>query len=156
MTSQGSEFQRELFARFDSAVANGDDWTEVHCGDLHDTVQERLRFENNRHATCSGVMWRETAAGNCQVVSSPRFGNGADLTIRYGLPRDPFTPVLSAKRQFAERTVVHPPSVLGKGAVLGRGPALIRLETDREIHSFALTEKQARLLADHLSRWGRR
>lgn len=153
MTSQGREFQRELFARFESALAHGDDWVEVNCRDLHDTVQEDLGFDTNRHSTCSGVMWRETAAGNCQVVSAPPLGNGPALTIRYGLPRDPFTPLLGEKREFAEGAVSQLPSVLGKGRVLGRGLALLRLETDREIHNFALTEEQARHLAGRLHYW---
>lgn len=155
MTSQGREFQRELFSRFDAALAKGEDWVEIHCGHLHDTVRERLGFANNRHATCSGVMWRETAAGNCQVVSTPRFGNGAALTIQYGLPREPFTPLLTNKRQFAEHGVSDPPAVLGKGRTLGQGPAFLRLESDREIHSFALSEEQARHLSDQLHHWSK-
>ena len=94
MTSQPPEFQRELSSRFDAALAKGDDWVEIHCGQFHDSVRNRLGFTNNRHATCAGVMWRETAAGNSQVVRSPPLGNGAALTTRYGLPREPFTPVL--------------------------------------------------------------
>ncbi len=155
MTSQGHEFQRELFSRFDAALAKGEDWVEIHCGHLHDTVRERLGFTNSRHATCSGVMWRETAAGNCQVVSSPRFGNGAELTINFGLPREPFTPVLTNKRQFAQRRVTALPAVIGKGRTLGKGPAVLRLESDREIHNFSLSEEHAKQLSDQFHHWAK-
>ena len=141
--------------RFESALADGDDWLKVNCGDLHDTVQKSLGFQTNRHATCSGVIWRETAAGNCQVVSAPPLGNGAALTIRYGLPRDRFTPLIAHKRQFAEGVVTELSSVLGTGRGVGRGPAFLRLETDRDIHSFALTEEQARHLAGRLHYWAK-
>ena len=79
------EFRRALLAQFTKAEKAGKPNVEVRCGDLHDKVNPG----GNKPAVCSGVMWVETAEGNCEVISAPPSGTGRSLTIRYGLPRKP-------------------------------------------------------------------
>ena len=80
-----TEFRRALLARFIQAEELGKSHIEIGCGGLHDEVN----LGGNKPAVCSGVMWVETAEGNCEIVSTPPGGAGRSLTIRYGLPRRP-------------------------------------------------------------------
>ena len=61
----------------------GKSYVEIHCGGLHDRVNEG----EDRYAVCSGVMWVETAEGDCDIVDAPPRGAGPGLVIRYGLSR---------------------------------------------------------------------
>lgn len=79
------EFRRALLARFAAAEKRGDRHLTVTCGDLHDEVNPG----GHKPAVCSGVMWVETTAGDCEVQYSPPGGAGPSLTIRYSLPRSP-------------------------------------------------------------------
>lgn len=79
------DFRRALLARFDAAEKRGDRHVTVISGDLHDEVNPG----GNKPAVCSGVMWVETTAGNCEVENTPPGGAGRSLAIRHGLPRSP-------------------------------------------------------------------
>ena len=80
-----ADFRQALDALFEAAVKNGNSYAEVRCGDLHDTVNRGGR----RHSTCSGVMWAETAKGDCKVLETPVGGVSTRLAIRYRVPRPP-------------------------------------------------------------------
>ena len=76
-------FRRALLARFEWAEQAGKSYVEIHCAGLHDQISEG----ENRYPACSGVMWVETAEGDCDIVDAPPGGVGPGLIIRYGLPR---------------------------------------------------------------------
>ena len=68
MNNDENKLQAELDDRFERALREGQDWVEVRCGETHDAVKKRLHVKTDRHGSCSGVMWRETAAGYCDNV----------------------------------------------------------------------------------------
>lgn len=79
------DFRQALTNLFSSATQEGFNHVEVHAGNLHRTVGHYPGPEH-RLASCCHVMKREMLTGD-EIVQSPPSGKGANLIIRYQLPR---------------------------------------------------------------------
>jgi len=81
------EFRETLYRIFYEAFKQGQTAIEVNAGDLHARVGG-YPGTNHRMPSCCSVMRAamDPSAGD-RVLSEPRRGQGATLTIRYTLPR---------------------------------------------------------------------
>ena len=79
------EFDAELRARFRRARERGADSVEVNSGEMHRALGG---YPSQKHQmpTCCGVMHSHLKSED-EIISSPKSGKGASLTIRYQLPR---------------------------------------------------------------------
>jgi len=79
------DFQRELDRIFDEAMKQGRSFVDVVARDLHNPVGG-YSGSNHRMPSCCDVMRKNMKAGD-EILSGPPSGAGANLTIRYRLPR---------------------------------------------------------------------
>jgi len=80
------EFRDQLLEVFRIAEQRREASVIVRAGDLHRAVGEYPNRKTHRMPVCCNVMRRAMRTGDV-VVSEPRRGQGATLTIRYALPR---------------------------------------------------------------------
>jgi 5-methylcytosine-specific restriction protein A len=78
-------FRAALAGELDGASRAGQASLRMRAGDLHGVVGG-YPGPNNRMPLCCEVMKKAMATGD-KVVESPPSGQGASLTIEYGLPR---------------------------------------------------------------------
>lgn len=81
------DFERELHNIFTSAQREGRSYVDVRSGDLHRRVGG-YPGPNHRMPTCCDVMRKnmDPTLGD-RILEQPPKGNGANLVIRYMLPR---------------------------------------------------------------------
>jgi hypothetical protein len=79
------EFRRELSAQIDRAERAGRPHVEINCGEVHRKVGG-YPGSNHRMPLCCKAM-QELKTSEDVIVSEPEKGEGANLTIRYILPR---------------------------------------------------------------------
>lgn len=89
MAKSKNIFHHALLTHFEDATKQGKKNITVRCKDFHDEANPPHPHRRPHYATCSGIMWVETAAGDCTILYSSPSGIGSNLTIRYGLPRQP-------------------------------------------------------------------
>lgn len=84
-TPSTPDFERELDDLFATEARLGRDHMVVRSGDLH---RQLGAYPGPNHAmpTCCNVMYAAMASGD-EVLRSPPKGKGANLFIRYRLPR---------------------------------------------------------------------
>lgn len=80
-----TEFRAALDALLDKADKRLTDFADVRSGDLHKAVGW-YPGPDHRMPVCCGVMRAAMKTGD-QVLRAPPKGNGANLIIRYSLPR---------------------------------------------------------------------
>ena len=86
MTTPGADdFRAALLRQLAEAEKNGEAHCEVKAGDLHREVGGYPDAEH-RMPTCCGVM-RQAMTGKDRILEAPGSGYGANLLIRYMLPR---------------------------------------------------------------------
>jgi hypothetical protein len=78
-------FEQEIRGRFRDATNGGSPYIDIASGDIHRSVGG-YPGTNHRMPICCSVMRRLMKSGDVVLASPPR-GQGATLTIRYGLPR---------------------------------------------------------------------
>ncbi|MDT7810229.1 MAG: hypothetical protein QOJ42_145 [Acidobacteriaceae bacterium] len=78
-------FRNELWAQIGAAIKRGEPHILINSGELHRAVGG-YPGPDHRMPTCCDVMRAEMQTGD-SLVESPEKGNGANLTIRYMLPR---------------------------------------------------------------------
>jgi hypothetical protein len=80
-----AEFRSELQSQLREAELRGTSFEEVNAGQLHRKLGGYPALDH-RMPSCCNVMWEEKRPSDV-VLSAPRKGRGASLTIRYQLPR---------------------------------------------------------------------
>ena len=80
------DLQAALHMLLDQAVAVGAPAVEVRAGDLH-TLVGGYPSKSHRMPTCCDVMYASMRQGD-RVIKKPPKGKGANLIIRYLLPRE--------------------------------------------------------------------
>ena len=80
-----TQFETTLSNRFISARDRGDQLIDVNAWELHASVAGYLGAGHMMEICCL-VMHATLRAGD-QILSRPRAGRGADLLVRYKLPR---------------------------------------------------------------------
>ena len=83
--STADEFRTELARRFAEVEKRGLSQIRISSGEIHRAVGG-YPGPDHRMPVCCSVMETELRAGDV-IESAPPKGNGASLTIRYGLPR---------------------------------------------------------------------
>jgi len=79
------DFRNELNSIFHESEKRGLKVIEIRSGDLHTKLGD-YPGRNHSMPTCCSVM-RSMIKESDQVIQSPPRGNGANLVIRYCLPR---------------------------------------------------------------------
>lgn len=79
------EFRAVLLRRLKRAEMNGETYRDVRAGDLHREVGECLDADH-RMPTCCEAM-RQTMRGSDRILAVPAIKDGANLIVRYALPR---------------------------------------------------------------------
>ncbi|SFM33289.1 hypothetical protein SAMN04488696_1013 [Methanolobus profundi] len=80
-----NDFASELHSELESAESEGKAYLDVKSGDLHRTVGSYPSPHHRMH-TCCNVM-RQMMNEDDEILEQPPKGNGANLVIRYHLPR---------------------------------------------------------------------
>ena len=80
------DFRTCLKTELAKATERGDTHLVVRAGDLHNLVGGYSGTSSHRMRACCRVMWNEKRDDD-KVLTSPRLGQGANLEIRYRLPR---------------------------------------------------------------------
>ena len=80
-----ADFLERLARKFESAAAAGRDLVDIRSGDLHAELGG-YPSNNHRMPTCCQVMWNAKGRHD-EVLQSPCSGRGANLLIRYRIPR---------------------------------------------------------------------
>jgi hypothetical protein len=80
------EFRDQLLEVFRIAEQRRESSVVIRAGDLHRAVGEYPNRKTHRMPVCCNVMRCAMHTGDV-IVCEPRKGQGATLTIRYGLPR---------------------------------------------------------------------
>jgi 5-methylcytosine-specific restriction protein A len=81
------QFRKEIRAQLRDAELGGIASIEINSGQLHRKLGG-YPGENHQMRPCCEAMYDEKEAGDA-VLSAPKKGHGASVTIRYGLPRRP-------------------------------------------------------------------
>ena len=79
------DFRDQLAKEFESAEAAGKGYVDIRSGDLH-TKLGGYPGPNHRMPVCCNVMRTEMSIDDKELRSPPR-GRGANLVIRYTIPR---------------------------------------------------------------------
>jgi hypothetical protein len=79
------QFETALAFRFNAAEERGEQWVDVNAWELHGNVAGYLGA-NHKMEMCCLVMHATLQDGD-EVLSRPRTGRGADLLVRYKIPR---------------------------------------------------------------------
>ena len=82
------DFQRELTMIFKEAEQEGRQYVDVRSGDLHRKVGDYPGY-SHRMSLCCEVMKKAMRPGD-QILQQPPSGLGANLVVRYMLPRERF------------------------------------------------------------------
>jgi hypothetical protein len=80
-------FRSELRAQIDRASKQGRPHVEINAGELHRALGDYPSNGQHSMPSCCNVMREEMERGAAELVYRTPSGNGAALTIRYGLPR---------------------------------------------------------------------
>jgi cytoplasmic iron level regulating protein YaaA (DUF328/UPF0246 family) len=80
-----ADFEAVLGQWLSRAETRGEPYTDIRAGDLHQAVGG-LEAREQRMPVCCGVMRRAMRRGD-RVLRQPPGGNGANVVIRYNLPR---------------------------------------------------------------------
>ena len=83
-----AEFRAELLSQLHQAELQGANHVEITSGALHRKLggYPPLLGESHQMPACCAAMYDEMRAVDA-IVSAPKKGKGATLTIRYALPR---------------------------------------------------------------------
>ena len=82
---RSEDFRNELLAQIAPAVKRGASHVEVNAGELHRAIGS-YPGANHRMPICCDILRREAKDGD-EIISEPKEGKGASLTIRFKLPR---------------------------------------------------------------------
>ena len=85
MVPTADDFRDQLAREFESAAVAGRDYVDIRAGDLH-TKLGGYPDPNHRMPVCCNVMHTEMGNGD-KECESPSSGQGANLVIRYRIPR---------------------------------------------------------------------
>ena len=81
------QFSDEIRRLFRAAELRGTPSIEVNSGKVHRRLGDYPGM-NHQMPSCCQAMYDELNPAKDQIVSRPRKGYGASLTIRYSLPRE--------------------------------------------------------------------
>lgn len=79
------EFRAALLRRFERAEKNRETYRDVQAGDLHREVGGRSDADHRISICCEAM--RQAMRGNDRVLAMPANRDGANLIVRYILPR---------------------------------------------------------------------
>ena len=85
MPLTADDFRNRLKDELEEAQKAGRDVVEIRSGDLHRYLGD-YPGSNHRMPVCCHVM-RQEMKGADSILKQPQHGNGANLIIRYHLPR---------------------------------------------------------------------
>ena len=85
MSQSTEEFMVALDEAFDRSEENGASFTDIRAGNLHKEVGG-YDDSNHRMPACCGAM-RNIMQNGDVILKQPEKGNGANLVIRYQVPR---------------------------------------------------------------------
>ena len=80
-----ADFRHQLERTLAEATVAGCDHVDIRSGDLHEQVGGYPRTDH-RMPICCAVMRAEMGERD-RILRTPRKGNGANLVVRYRLPR---------------------------------------------------------------------
>jgi hypothetical protein len=82
---KAGDFRQVLNAKFERCTQAGQDYVDVHAGDLHRQVGN-YPGPNHRLAVCCFVMKKEMSHGD-EILQTTPSGKGANVVVRYRIPR---------------------------------------------------------------------
>lgn len=79
------DFRRQLAREFKSATEAGRDYIDIRAGNLHKKLGGYPKYSHRMPACCKAM--RAEMGNDDKVRNSPCGGEGANLEIRYKIPR---------------------------------------------------------------------
>lgn len=89
MPRKANDFRKRLRKRLKRAEEEGKPHEDINAGELHRDVGG-YPGPDHRMPVCCGVMRSEMKNGD-RIIEEPPEGDGASPTVRYELPRRPFS-----------------------------------------------------------------